>query len=345
MRKYLLPENGTFYKANLHCHSTVSDGLLTPEEIKEGYLAHGYSVVAYTDHDIMIDHSDLADERFLPMRGFEVEINGGPHGAEFCFRKTAHVCFVALDPSVERQVCWHRSKYLFANAENYRSQAKFDETLPDYERQYTPECISDMMQKGRAAGFFVTYNHPRWSKETRDQYIHYNGMHAMEICNYSCWEAGYEDYCPSVYDEMLQDGKRIFCTANDDNHNVLGEGDPDKYGHDSFGGFNMIKAERLDYTSIGEALRKGHFYASMGPEIYDLYVENDRVYMTTSPAARITMNTGVRSVKRVWASNGELLTEASFPLRDHLGYFRLTVMDEHGRCANTQAYFMDELKA
>ena len=35
MRKYLLPENGNFYKANLHCHSTVSDGTLTPEEMKE----------------------------------------------------------------------------------------------------------------------------------------------------------------------------------------------------------------------------------------------------------------------------------------------------------------------
>ena len=26
MRKYLLPEKGTFYKANLHCHATFSDG-------------------------------------------------------------------------------------------------------------------------------------------------------------------------------------------------------------------------------------------------------------------------------------------------------------------------------
>ena len=46
MKKYLLPEKGQFYKANLHCHSTVSDGHLTPEEIKKHYMAHGYSVVA-----------------------------------------------------------------------------------------------------------------------------------------------------------------------------------------------------------------------------------------------------------------------------------------------------------
>ena len=34
MKHYLLPHGQNFYKANLHCHSTVSDGKLTPEEIK-----------------------------------------------------------------------------------------------------------------------------------------------------------------------------------------------------------------------------------------------------------------------------------------------------------------------
>ena len=38
MKKYLLPEKGTFYKANLHSHSTVSDGGWTPEEMKERYI-------------------------------------------------------------------------------------------------------------------------------------------------------------------------------------------------------------------------------------------------------------------------------------------------------------------
>ena len=35
MKKFLLPESGNYYKANLHCHSTYSDGRLTPEELKE----------------------------------------------------------------------------------------------------------------------------------------------------------------------------------------------------------------------------------------------------------------------------------------------------------------------
>ena len=45
MKKYLLPESGNFYKANLHCHTTVSDGSMTPEEVKAHYMANaGLSV-------------------------------------------------------------------------------------------------------------------------------------------------------------------------------------------------------------------------------------------------------------------------------------------------------------
>ena len=54
MRKYLLPKDGIFYKANLHCHSTHSDGKLTVEQLKEVYKKEGYSVVAFSDHNVLI---------------------------------------------------------------------------------------------------------------------------------------------------------------------------------------------------------------------------------------------------------------------------------------------------
>ena len=50
MKRYLLPQDGQFYKANLHCHTVISDGHLTPAEVKEAYVAQGYAVVAFTDH-------------------------------------------------------------------------------------------------------------------------------------------------------------------------------------------------------------------------------------------------------------------------------------------------------
>ena len=49
-KRYVLPKEGSFYKANLHCHTVLSDGSLTAEEVKKAYMEHGYSIIAFTDH-------------------------------------------------------------------------------------------------------------------------------------------------------------------------------------------------------------------------------------------------------------------------------------------------------
>ena len=41
---------GTFWKGNLHTHSTNSDGTRTPEEICAIYREAGYDFLALTDH-------------------------------------------------------------------------------------------------------------------------------------------------------------------------------------------------------------------------------------------------------------------------------------------------------
>ena len=57
MKKFLLPDGLPEFKANLHCHTTVSDGELTPQQIKECYQKAGYSVVAFSDHDRFYTHN------------------------------------------------------------------------------------------------------------------------------------------------------------------------------------------------------------------------------------------------------------------------------------------------
>ena len=336
MRKYLLPEGGNFYKANMHCHSVISDGAWTPEEIKRNYMAHGYSIVAYTDHDVMIPHHDLTDENFLALTGYEMEINDITPEMGSRHRKTCHMCFVALSPDIDRQVCWHRSKYVSGNGASHIGEVRFDESLPDYERVYTGECISDMIKKGRDAGFFVTYNHPIWSLESYPQYMRYYGMNAMEIVNYGCIAEGWFDYNPSVYDDFLMDGRRIFCVGGDDNHN--------RKIPDSFGGFTVIKAERLEYRAVADALLAGNFYASQGPEIKALWVEDGKVHIECSPASEICLNTGIRKAARAVAAPGESLTVAEFDIDPTWIYIRLTVTDHAGKPANTNAYFFDEME-
>lgn len=333
MKKALLDKNKNYYKANLHCHSTLSDGTKTPEELKRMYTEQGYSVIAYTDHDIMISHSDLDDKNFLALHGYEMEINAA--GDEFSLIKTCHMCFIALEPDNLTQVCWHRSDYLFGNAPKYRDQVRFDDSKPDFVREYTPDCINAMIDEGRKNGFFVTYNHPTWSLENLNEYGKYRGMNAMEICNYGCLNAGYGDYNEKEYDDMLRGGQRIFCIAADDNHN---------YGNDSFGGFTVINADKLEYRAITDALFKGNFYASQGPEIHSLEYGDGKIAIECSEAATIVLTTGIRRTNAVYAESAEQpLTSAEFEVKESDNYVRITVTDFSGKHANTSAYFVDDL--
>ena len=338
MRKYLLPEGGNFYKANLHCHTVLSDGKKTPEEVKELYKEKGYSVVAYTDHDIMVTHDELTDDEFLALHGFEMEVNPKPTEGN-PYEKTCHVCYIGIDKDNVTQPMWHKTKYRFGNAPKYEHLVKIDETEPDFEREYTPERISEMMKIGREKGFFVTYNHPTWSMENFNDYIHYDGMHAFEIMN-GCLAFGWDEYNSHEYDDFLRGGKRIYCIGADDNHNYAA---PDSHFFDSFHAFTMIKADNLEYNTITKALVDGNFYASEGPEITELYWENGEVHIKCSPADRIYCTFGIRRAGVIYRSLEAPVTSATFPIPEEAVYFRFTVVDERGRRAFSNGYFIDEM--
>ena len=333
MRRYLLPQSGNFYKANMHCHTTVSDGGMTPQEVKELYQSRGYSIVAYTDHHVLVPHPELKDDDFLPLYGVELNVDE-IEGADRAKGKTCHFNLIALDENNLIQPCYHREKYMGGNAESHRCEVQFDPSLPDYERSYTGECLTEMMETARKQGFFVTYNHPTWSRERYPQYMSYHGMHALEIINYSCLVGGYDDYNPRVYDDLLSDGRRIFAVAGDDNHKLK----------DACGGFTMIKAEELTYSAVASALKQGHFYASNGPLIHALWVEDNKIHITCSGAYEVTCYKQMpRRDKVCRAEPGGFVTEAEFPIAPGDGYVRLTVTDHSGRHAVTNAYFPDQL--
>ncbi len=334
MKKYLLTENGNFYKANLHCHTTISDGKKSPEEIKKIYKDLGYSIVAYTDHDILIPHDDLTDNDFLALNSFEVEITC-PHDAPTGF-KCCHMCFIALDKDNITQPMWNEN-YLFGNAPNYKESVKYDKNEKPHIRSYDSECINGMIKKAKECGFFVTYNHPTWSRESYPEYISYEGMHAFEMFNGSCLSAGFDDYNPRVYDDMLRAGKKLFCIGADDNHN----NHPETRKWDSGVAFTVIKADKLEYNTITKSLLDGNFYCSEGPEIKELWLEDGRIHVKCSNADRIVCSYQALRDDIVYPENAETLTYASFPVSKDWGFVRLTVIDKNGKHACTNAYYID----
>lgn len=317
---YLLPQEGRFYKANLHCHTVISDGDLTPKQVKEEYQKRGYSVVAFTDHNQYRCHWELNDEEFLSIAAFEANIDQfSRYEGDDALRKVYHLNFYDRHP--ERRI---------GSGEIAMPQRRYGDL----------EYINGYIEKMRTEGFLTCYNHPYWSMQTHEDYEGLRGLWAMEIYNHGCELDGLYGFNPQVYDEMLRTGQRLRAVATDDNHNWF---DMDSPMCDSFGGFVMIKAEKLEYQTIMDALVKGNFYHSMGPEIYEAYVRDGKLTVKTSPVEKIYVIQEGRGCYKKLAPRGETITEAEFELTGKEGYIRVDIRDEKGLHAGTNAYWMDEI--
>ena len=333
MRKYLLPQKNS-YKANLHCHSTVSDGEFTPLELKKIYRENGYDILAYTDHEVLVPHTDLTDDGFLALTGYEVQIYGDMDLPKR-LRRVTHLNFYPKNPDECKMPFFNLPDVLRLDKQPDISKAVYDGDGNDY-KEYSAKGINDLIDKANRAGFIVSYNHPTWSKEDASIYTNLHGFFAMEIYNTNAELSGHDTYCPYVYEEMLRSGQRIGCVANDDTHKT----------EDFFGGFTYVFASTLDYGEVITALQNGDFYASRGPKINALWYENGVFHIETSPAkAIIVSNSGRREPdKSVKRSKTDYITKAEFPISELDTFVRFTVIDENGKTANTRAFWRDEFE-
>lgn len=319
-KKFLLPEQGQFYKANLHCHSTLSDGRLTLEQLKQAYRGQGYAIVAYTDHNRYAWHPELCDEGFLALAAYEIDINAPMEPGDYNHCRTYHLNFYDTDPQ----------------AQPAEKQANILA-----EQRYDCEYINAFIERMNRLGFLCCYNHPYWSLQTLDDYKNLRGLFAMEIYNHGCEIDGLYGYNPQVYDEMLRTGQRLGCLMTDDNHNFFPFGDP---LCDSFGGFTMVKAAALTYPAVIAALKHGDYYASMGPELHGLWLEDGKLHVRCSPVEKIFVVTDGRDCYKHIVRAGESLTEASFELTGKEAYIRVDCRDEKGLHACSRAYYAEELR-
>ncbi len=338
--RHLLPQVQQYFKANLHAHSNLSDGFLSPQELKDAYKAKGYSILCITDHDVVVDHSPMNEADFLLLTGAEYDISEEGKLTRHNSRhiKTYHINCIARCPNL----LWQP----FANAQ-YR-----EEILPYLEkaevenmpRVYDVEAINAIIARANEKGHLVAYNHPNWSLQDYTDYAGLKGLWAMEISNYGSTMMGYYDIDNGVvYRDLMNLTGRIFPLATDDCHRVRDVG----------GGWIMVGAEKLEYGSVIQALEKGDFYASTGPEIRSLTIEGPLLRISCSDARQITIICGNRhGRKAVPIHNDGLLREAEFDMSAWLDlcqglphdWLRIVVQGPYGHTATTRAYTPDELR-
>lgn len=338
--KHLLPQVPRYYKTGLHCHTNISDGTPTPEEMKEIYKQRGYQVLSITDHNIIVDHSAMNEEDFLLLTGVEYNINDGADWAQKRFwMKTYHLNFIAKRPDNLWQP--YIPKHPKEESRQYLDKAE-DGGFPWV---YDLDNINAMIAEGNRRGFLVMYNHPAWSLQDYNDYAGLKGLWALEICNSDSSRGGFDDYHNSrVYADLLNQGNALFPVASDDAHSAGPAG----------GGWIMVGAEKLEYGAVIEAMEKGDFYASTGPEIHELSIDNGKLHIRCSDAQRITVESGTRFAK---AANpkapDKLIREATIDLskwldqcnfESPLNWIRVVVHGPYGQYATTRAFRAEELK-
>ena len=323
----LLSKNVSYYKANLHCHSTVPDGRLTPEEIKNEYKKRGYQVIAYTDHNRYRNHTELNDKEFIAIAAIETDIDRPREGKEeYSTVHTYHLNWYDTKPEEYK--------------EEKRALGRPEQIYGDF------GYLNQYIQKMKKLGFLCCYNHPDWSLQDIDEYKGFQGLWGMEIYNHGCEVDSMNGYNPNVYAQMLRSGQNLFCVSTDDNHNVESLNDN---LCDSFGGYIMIGTDDFSYQGIMKALEHGNFYSCCAfqgqgeaPRIHEMVIEENQLKVKCSPADRIFLHTIGRNCYRASSQNGNTITEAVFPLKGTEGCIRVQIYDKEGRHTHSNAYFLGD---
>ena len=298
------PETGIWCKGNLHTHTQNSDGKLSPEEVVAKYKEMGHDFISLTDHRRYIYNKHLQSNDFIIIPGFEVDLN--PPNRNMCH----HIVAV-------------RSKI---SDKNYPDGYQFSHS------EYTGlETVQKVIDDLIAHDNFAFYCHPVWSHAYTQDFIDLNGLIGMEIFNTGCHLENNTGYSPTHTDDVLRQGKMRYIFATDDCHHNL---------NDRGKGYIVVKAQEKSEESIVDAILKGWFYASRGPEIYDFGVKNNEVYINCSKVREIHFVAFEPLGRSFVGEKGELRDSASCRINDNWKYVRAEIVDDNGYQAWTNPLFL-----
>lgn len=246
---------GKRFKGNLHTHTTYSDGRSTPAETVAHYRDHGYDFLAITDHNRYMNTTEFDTADFITLPAVEVDLYCGSfarEAGEEARQYTYHLNGIA----------WNERDLL---PDGYRFvRPEWDPTwLEKPLRARVQEMIDFLVSKNN----LVMFNHPNWSRNRETDTLGYEGLFAMEIYNHISEANGGIGFSQHHYNFCLRQNQPLFCTATDDAHGL--------HPASACGGWVVVDSDSLSRESIGDALRRGCFYSSTGPEIFDWRLDAD----------------------------------------------------------------------
>lgn len=308
-----------FFKGNLHCHSTVSDGRLTHAQLVEAYRGNGYHFLCFSDHEMYTDMRSLDLDDFIALPGVEWSCS---LREDDLWKKTHHVHGIR---GTEDMLARAAEKPFAHGAILPRLTYRGIETAEEMSGYLT------------ARGCVTMYNHPLWSRTNPQDFGDLKGFQLLEIYNHGCNLENHTAFADVYWDQLLSAGVRICGVATDDNHN---RGIPD----DSFGGFIRVNAHGLSHDALMDAIVGGRFYSSNGPSIGQVGVQGGHVFVECDAVHRINFVAGgaIGLGRCFFSEDGEdSLTGAAYELTGRESYVRVECVDRLGKVAWSNPLYPD----
>lgn len=281
---------GRWYRGNLHTHSTRSDGRLSPEAVCKFYRDHGYHFLALTDHFMERFGYPITDTTPFRAGNFTTLLGAELHAGQTLTDELWHILAVGLP-------------------------ADFEANLPNEDGQGIAKRALD-------EGAFVAVAHPAWYNLTEEDVVSMDGVHAIEVINGI--SADHNDRIDSWYmvDAMTARGFQFNALATDDAHFKMGF-------NDTLRGWTWVRCEGLTPESILGALKRGEYYSSSGPRLFDVQVEpGECIKIRCSPVNSVFV-TGKGARSSFQHGNG--LTDVEINIRKlESPYCRVTIRDASG---------------
>jgi len=174
----------------------------------------------------------------------------------------------------------------------------------------------------------VIVAHPYWSALTLRDLQEINGYLGIEVYNATCDIAVAKGYSTVYWDNLLYRKRYTYGFAVDDAHTGLSLQRPT----DTCKGWIMVKVNKRNPESLMDSLRKGLFYSSTGPEIYDVQIRDGAIHVKTSPVQAINF-IARNGLGRRFVAFDKLLSEATYTIKGNEGYIRIEVVDGKGGTA------------
>lgn len=178
---YIDAQGNRWYKGNLHQHTTVSDGVRTPEEACRLYAEAGYDFITFTEH-WKHGAESVSEDGLLVLAGCEYDV--GTNAADGIY----HIVSVGAT------------------------------TPPKLTKgeAYTP---TDIVRAIHEADGFAVLAHPAWSLNTPEQMLSVEGADATEIYNsVSGLPRNCRPYSGLLTDMLAARGVYLPLVAADDTH-------------------------------------------------------------------------------------------------------------------------------